>query len=113
MLRTSRFILLLAACLCGSAAAQVQHSIDWYTVDGGGGTSTGGPHALSATIGQPDAEEVSLCSTDGGSGCINPSYELTGGFWATLPPTSQSETCNGELDCIFRDGFEDLASPDE
>ena len=52
-----------------SASAQ-NYSIDWYTIDGGGGTSSGGPYTLSGTIGQPDAGTLT-----GGS------YTLIGGFW--------------------------------
>jgi hypothetical protein len=50
------------------------YSIDWFTIDGGGGTSTGALYSVSGTIGQPDA---------GGplSGGI---YSLTGGFWSLL-----------------------------
>jgi hypothetical protein len=47
-----------------------QYSIDWFTIDGGGGTSSGGGYTLSGTIGQPDAGTLS-----GGS------YVLEGGFW--------------------------------
>ena len=54
---------------CALAEAQV-FSLDWWTVDGGGGTSTGGQYSLSGTIGQPDAG-----ITSGGS------YTLLGGFW--------------------------------
>jgi hypothetical protein len=50
--------------------AQAQYSIDWYTIDGGGGTSTGGVYSISGTIGQPDAGRL--------SGGI---YTLEGGFW--------------------------------
>lgn len=46
------------------------YSIDWYTIDGGGGTSSGGPYTLSGTIGQPDAG-----AHTGGN------YSLIGGFW--------------------------------
>lgn len=45
--------------------------LSWFTVDGGGGSSSGGPYALSGTIGQADAGTMS-----GGS------YGLTGGFWS-------------------------------
>ena len=31
------------------------YSIDWSTIDGGGGTSPGGVYSVSVTIGQPDA----------------------------------------------------------
>jgi hypothetical protein len=52
-----------------SAVAQ-QYRIDWYTIDGGGGTSSGGGYTLSGTIGQPDAGTLT-----GGN------YVLDGGFW--------------------------------
>jgi len=54
------------------AAAQ-SYSIDWYTIDGGGGTSTNGQYSLSGTIGQPDASQTPMT---GGS------YSVTGGFWS-------------------------------
>ncbi len=55
----------------GFIAANAQtYSIDWYTIDGGGGTSTGGVYSVSGTIGQSDAGHMS-----GGS------YTLDGGFW--------------------------------
>jgi len=50
------------------------YSIGWYTIDGGGGHSSGGPYTLTGTIGQPDAAYSS-----GGS------YELLGGFWPGGP----------------------------
>ncbi len=50
-----------------------QYSIDWSTVDGGGGTSTGGVYTVSGTIGQPDAGTMS-----GGS------FTLQGGFWGII-----------------------------
>jgi hypothetical protein len=54
-------------------------SIDWFTIDGGGGTSTGGVYAVSGTIGQPDA---------GGPMSGGP-YSLIAGFWA-LPIAVQT-----------------------
>lgn len=67
--------LLLPVMLCAGLAAVVtaqNYSIDWYTVDGGGGTSTGGVYSVSGTIGQPDA----------GGPLTGGAYSLTGGFWA-------------------------------
>ena len=52
-----------------SLSAQ-NYKIDWFTIDGGGGTSSGGPYTLSGTIGQPDAATLT-----GGS------FSLIGGFW--------------------------------
>ena len=55
-------------------ATQAQsYSIDWSTIDGGGGTSTGGVYAVSGTIGQPDAGTMS-----GGN------YSIDGGFWSVI-----------------------------
>jgi len=47
-------------------------SVDWFTIDGGGGTSTGGVYAVSGAIGQPDA----------GGPMSGGTYSLIGGFWA-------------------------------
>ena len=66
--------------LFSSFPAHAQYTIDWHTIDGGGGTSTGGVYAVSGTIGQPDA----------GGPMTNGTYSLTGGFWA-LPQAVQTE----------------------
>ncbi len=47
-------------------------AIDWFTIDGGGGKSTGGAFELTGTIGQPDA----------GGPMTGGTFSLTGGFWA-------------------------------
>lgn len=47
-------------------------AIDWSTIDGGGGTVSGGTFVVSATIGQPDA----------GATLTGGTFALTGGFWA-------------------------------
>ena len=49
------------------------YSIDPFTIDGGGGTSTGGVYSVSGTIGQPDAGAMS-----GGN------FSLAGGFWGIV-----------------------------
>jgi len=51
-----------------------QFSIDWHTIDGGGGTSTGGVYTISGTIGQPDA----------GPAMTGGPYSLQGGFWSLI-----------------------------
>ena len=53
-----------------------QYSIDWFTIDGGGGTSTGGVYSVSGTIGQPDAGRMTGAS-----------YALDGGFWGFVGAT--------------------------
>jgi hypothetical protein len=54
----------------GQGQTASQYDLSWVTIDGGGGTSSGGPYVLTGTIGQPDA-----AYTSGGK------YELLGGFW--------------------------------
>ncbi|MCL4789435.1 MAG: hypothetical protein KJ070_22045 [Verrucomicrobia bacterium] len=55
------------------------YSVPWHTIDGGGGTSTGGVYRLTGTIGQPDA----------GGPMTNGQYSVTGGFWV-LPQAVQT-----------------------
>lgn len=61
----------LSALLCGTALAQ--YSIDWCTVDGGGGSASGGSYSVSGTVGQPDAGDM-----------VNAPYAGAGGFWSVL-----------------------------
>ena len=65
--------------LVAATASAQNYNIDWFTIDGGGGTSTGGVYAVSGTIGQADASGPMA----GGN------YSLTGGFWSllTVAPT--------------------------
>lgn len=66
----------LAGALFAASAAAQPYDIPWHTIDGGGGTSSGGSYTLSGTIGQHDA---GLPMTGGG-------FEVTGGFWAGVGP---------------------------
>ena len=66
-------ILLLGSILITATLSQAQYAIDWFTLDGGGGQSSGGAYALSGTIGQPDA-----AMSSGGV------YTLQGGFWSAV-----------------------------
>ena len=68
---TTRALLVVLLALWATMAEGQTFSFDWWTVDGGGGTSTAGVYTVSGTIGQPDAGAMS------GGG-----YSLTGGFWA-------------------------------
>jgi len=73
----SEWAFLLAALIFGSLESAVHsqtYSIDWFSIDGGGGTSTGGVFAVSGTVGQPDA----------GAPMTGGQYSLTGGFWSLL-----------------------------
>ena len=65
---------LFGSALLGATSAFAQsYSIDWFTIDGGGGTSTGGVYSVSGTIGQPDAGKMS-----GGN------FTIDGGFWGII-----------------------------
>jgi hypothetical protein len=70
--------LMLALVFLTLPAAAQTYSINWSTIDGGGGTSTGGVYSVSGTIGQPDASGP----------MTNGQYSVTGGFWA-LPTAIQ------------------------
>lgn len=64
-------LFVLANLPAGAQQPQQTYTLDWWTVDGGGGTfSTGGGYSLGSTAGQPDAGVLT-----GGR------YTLGGGFW--------------------------------
>src|SRR5262249_10917279 len=63
----------LLTSLCSLVRAQ-SYNIDWFTIDGGGGTSTGSVYSVTGTIGQPDAGPT----MSGGN------YSVNGGFWSLL-----------------------------
>jgi hypothetical protein len=67
---------LVFMCMFGivASAALADYSIDWYTIDGGGGTSTGGPYILTGTIGQHDASHSQ-----------SEVFIVMGGFWPSGP----------------------------
>jgi hypothetical protein len=71
-----RLLAPIAALLFLAPAALAQtYSIPWYTIDGGGGTSTGSSFSIAGTAGQHDAGPTAGAMTGGG-------FTLTGGFWA-------------------------------
>lgn len=49
------------------------YAINWYSIAGGGGTSSGGVFSISGTIGQPDAGLLTAAN-----------YSMVGGFWSIL-----------------------------
>ncbi len=80
---------LAIAFIAGTAAlapSGPSFDLSWHTVDGGGGTSTGGGFELTGTVGQPDAGVVMT----GGS------FELIGGFWAGPAPIPCPADANGD-----------------
>jgi hypothetical protein len=90
-MKTTTLLVLTAVCVGFHAQAQTNYAVDWFTIDGGGGTSTGGVYAVSGTTGQPDAGHMS-----GGP------FTLDGGFWGIVAaiqtegaPTLSVELTNG------------------
>jgi len=71
---TFRSIRILLLVILAATAASGQYKLSWYTIDGGGGRSSGGVFSVTGTIAQPDAAWSS-----GGD------YELLGGFWTGGP----------------------------
>ena len=59
--------------MCATSAHAQSYSIDWFTIDGGGGTSTCGVYSVSGTIGQPDAGTMGVGN-----------YSVIGGFWGVV-----------------------------
>lgn len=59
--------------LIAATSAHAQYAIDWFTIDGGGGQSSGGAYTLNGTIGQPET-----ATSSGGR------YTLHGGFWSAF-----------------------------
>ncbi len=72
--KAGRFALMTLAALALVTSARAQaYSIDWFTIDGGGGSSTGGAYSVSGIIGEPNANPHSMT---GGN------FSLVGGFWS-------------------------------
>ena len=83
-MKTLKLVLFLGSCLIVSTAlpAMAQtYDLSWFSIDGGGGTSSGGSYSVSGTIGQPDAGVLS-----GGN------YTIAGGFWSAVAATPSGST---------------------
>lgn len=63
--------LVLCLFLLLAASMAIAYELDWWTIDGASGTSTGGAYSLSGTMDQPEA----------GTTLTGGSYTLNGGFW--------------------------------
>jgi hypothetical protein len=60
------------------------YDMSWWSVDGGGGSSSGGVFAVTGAIGQPDA------GLAGGCGVV-----LEGGIWSGPAPCETPLFCDG------------------
>ena len=86
----SRSIVILTLALIPAALAG-DFAIDWYTIDGGGGFSSGGDFELSGTIAQHDAGPSTGAMTGG-------DFELVGGFWAVTGAGAPCDPCDANCD---------------
>ena len=94
-----RFIgLAVASLLLGGSIAIGLGDFDvpWYTIDGGGASSSGNGFEITGTVGQPDASAQAAMT--GGN------FTLTGGFWAfagprctTFAPVDFDHDCDVDL----------------
>jgi hypothetical protein len=71
--KTSFFFALGLGIFAANPLNAQSFAIDWFTIDGGGGISTGTNFSLQGTIGQPDAGLLSSAN-----------FELQGGFWSMV-----------------------------
>ncbi len=82
--RATRPLLGLGALLVLLPAASTclaRPDIPWFTLDGGGGTSSGGTFTVSGAVGQFDA----------GGPLTGGTLDLTGGFWVGVPHLCPSD----------------------
>ena len=81
-MKTVKLLFFLGSGLMVSAAVSARaqnYDLAWSTIDGGGGSSSGGTYSVTGTIGQPDAGVLT-----GGN------YTLVGGFWSAFAATPSS-----------------------
>ncbi len=90
-------VLVLGALIGTGLPVQAQTlSIDWQTVDAGGGTTTGGEFTLQSTIGQSDAGLLLY----GPAGSVFPQsgdFMISGGFWGLFTEQAPVHLFHGPL----------------
>ncbi len=83
-----RNLIAVTLILPAQAFAQEEFSVDWHTVDCGGGSSNGDEFTILATIAQPDAGNMT------GPESVD-SFSIAGGFWALMDPANCYANCDG------------------
>jgi hypothetical protein len=101
IMRSFLAIAIIGAALVFPRALHAQnYSINWYTIGGGGGSSTGTNgstvYSITGTIGQP-----ATASMSGGS------YAITGGFWSIIFAV---QTAGAPLLSVARSGAQAIIS---
>lgn len=82
--RVAQAVAVLSGVVVSSGAQGQDAEITWFSIDGGGGRSSGGGFVLDGSIGQPDAGPT----MSGGA------FTVTGGFWVVAAggPCSIADT---------------------
>jgi hypothetical protein len=78
-MNTLRLSILAGLTAAAAPTAFAQLSLDWSTIDGGSGVTSGGAFTLAATVGQPDPGPAMSAGP----------FSVEGGFWiafASTPP---------------------------
>ena len=81
--------IILPTLLFVSIASAQTFSVNWSTVDGGGGSSGAGGFSVNGTIGQPDAGHMS-----------HGAYEVAGGFWSFAAETLTLSVSNSSVGIV-------------
>ncbi|MFG0284394.1 MAG: GC-type dockerin domain-anchored protein [Phycisphaerales bacterium JB039] len=76
--------ILLAVFAASATAAAQPLTIEWSSIDAGGGVSTGGAYAVRAVIGQPDTQLGAAAA-----------YEIRAGFLAAATDAGCYPDCDG------------------
>jgi hypothetical protein len=79
-------LVIAALLLLGSAVPSRSQQIARFSIDAGGGRSTGGAYVVTGTFAQPDAALA-----------MAPGHRLQGGFWGSA---------NAPADALFANDFE-------
>ena len=80
LILTATLAFFLLILFSGATLAQGRFSLTWWTVDGGGGTSTGSQYEVGGIIGQPDTGAIG-----------SERFIINGGYWDTSEPSEPSE----------------------
>ena len=89
--RPRRLAAVLLVCTAATLRAG-ELTLNWWTIDAGGGTANGGTLQLSATTGQPDTGVLTGAN-----------LTLSGGFWPAAPSVRP-----GDLNCDGVVNFKDI-----
>jgi hypothetical protein len=104
ILNLKSLVLMLLLVFLFIVPVPAEYEIFWYTIDGGGGMSSGGPYSMTATIGQADASvssggpyEILSGFLPGGPICIVnfEHYAILANWWLVSSCGEDNDWCDG------------------